>query len=238
MAAEHDDTVCDLDDDISRTATLAAEEDEDLNSVPSPSTPPLPAAVLPTAVVALPVAVPSASLVTVASAAPNGYDSAQNRLRYGRSTSAELRKPTAMTTTGANWNMITIPTLTPQPLDKSCAEEEEEPSSCLLIWSSGLGLVFCRSCEEEAVLEFGMNKRFKLSETPIGLKRMNKPPPWTESIDDNDEDFEEKPTTEESYESSEDGEEGLAQHASSDDAKVFVGGLPFEVDSEKIAMLF
>ncbi|CAN1245325.1 Probable transcription factor At5g28040 [Linum grandiflorum] len=83
MSAVHDDAVFDLDDeeessyddDLENDDVLAAEEEEDeedLNSVPSPSTP-SPAAV-PTAVVALPVAVPSASLVTVASAAPNGSD--------------------------------------------------------------------------------------------------------------------------------------------------------------------
>ncbi|CAN1179507.1 RNA-binding protein CP31B, chloroplastic [Linum perenne] len=39
-------------------------------------------------------------------------------------------------------------------------------------------------------------------------------------------------------EDSEDEEEGFAQLPSSDEAKVFVGGLPFEVDSEKLAMMF
>ncbi|CAN1272064.1 Probable transcription factor At5g28040 [Linum perenne] len=138
MAAEHDDTVFDLDDDedssydddLENDDVLAAEEEEedeeDLNSVPSPSTPPPPAAVVPTAVVALPVAVPSASLVTVASAAPNGSD--PHRIASDMAVPrprmmivpVELRKPAAMTTTtGANSNMITIPTPTPQPLDKS-----------------------------------------------------------------------------------------------------------------------
>ncbi|CAN1179506.1 31 kDa ribonucleoprotein, chloroplastic [Linum perenne] len=53
-----------------------------------------------------------------------------------------------------------------------------------------------------------------------------------------EEEFEEEPATEDSYDSSEDEEEGFAQLPSSDEAKVFVGGLPFEVDSEKLAMMF
>ncbi|CAN1245323.1 Probable transcription factor At5g28040 [Linum grandiflorum] len=106
MSAVHDDAVFDLDDeeessyddDLENDDVLAAEEEEDeedLNSVPSPSTP-SPAAV-PTAVVALPVAVPSASLVTVASAAPNGSDPH----RIG----ADVAIPR--------------PRMTPQPMDKS-----------------------------------------------------------------------------------------------------------------------
>ncbi|CAN1245322.1 Probable transcription factor At5g28040 [Linum grandiflorum] len=117
MSAVHDDAVFDLDDeeessyddDLENDDVLAAEEEEDeedLNSVPSPSTP-SPAAV-PTAVVALPVAVPSASLVTVASAAPNGSDPH----RIGADT-------TTQTMMNANSGMVTVPTHTPQPMDKS-----------------------------------------------------------------------------------------------------------------------
>ncbi|CAI0384209.1 unnamed protein product [Linum tenue] len=114
MSAEHDDAVFDLDDDdessqsqdddddLENDGVLVVEEDEeDLNSVPSPSTP----------ASSLPIAVPSASIVTVA-AAPNGavdYSSAAavlpDAVKRPRLTLVpvfeEQRKPT------------------PQPLDKS-----------------------------------------------------------------------------------------------------------------------
>ncbi|CAI0384449.1 unnamed protein product [Linum tenue] len=114
MSAEHDDAVFDLDDDdessqsqdddddLENDGVLVVEEDEeDLNSVPSPSTP----------ASSLPIAVPSASIVTLA-AAPNGavdYSSAAavlpDAVKRPRLTLVpvfeEQRKPT------------------PQPLDKS-----------------------------------------------------------------------------------------------------------------------
>ncbi|CAN1245324.1 Probable transcription factor At5g28040 [Linum grandiflorum] len=122
MSAVHDDAVFDLDDeeessyddDLENDDVLAAEEEEDeedLNSVPSPSTP-SPAAV-PTAVVALPVAVPSASLVTVASAAPNGSDPH----RIGADVA--IPRPRMMIVPVELKNPSTMTTTTTQPMDKS-----------------------------------------------------------------------------------------------------------------------
>ncbi|CAN1245320.1 Probable transcription factor At5g28040 [Linum grandiflorum] len=110
MSAVHDDAVFDLDDeeessyddDLENDDVLAAEEEEDeedLNSVPSPSTPSL----------ALPVAVPSASLVTVASAAPNGSDPH----RIGADVA--IPRPRMMIVPVELKN----PSTTPQPMDKS-----------------------------------------------------------------------------------------------------------------------
>ncbi|CAI0384210.1 unnamed protein product [Linum tenue] len=130
MSAEHDDAVFDLDDDdessqsqdddddLENDGVLVVEEDEeDLNSVPSPSTP-SPASIS-AAASSLPIAVPSASIVTVA-AAPNGAVDPHKLLPSDYSSAAAVL-PDAV----KRPRLTLVPVFeeqrkpTPQPLDKS-----------------------------------------------------------------------------------------------------------------------
>ncbi|CAL1382082.1 unnamed protein product [Linum trigynum] len=123
MSAEHDDAVFDHDlddddessqsqdddDDLENDGVLVVEEDEeDLNSVPSPSTP------SPATASSLPIAVPSASIVTLA-AAPNGSVDPHKLIPSAAVLPEEAKRQ----------RLTLVPVFeeqrkpTPQPLDKS-----------------------------------------------------------------------------------------------------------------------